>query len=256
MISTQPWPIFVGDSWNETMATEVAFASIRAHSGVGQGARYHGHPVRRLSRTTLGKNYSRPTELRDGRLWDTISAAPMSTDHAIARFFVPWLCEYQGWALFVDGDVLCRRSIDELFACADDRYAVMCVQHPPLDATGLKKTGDKQTIYQRKNWSSVMLLNCAHAYNIGLTLDVLNSWTGRDLHGFKWLPDALVGPLDRCWNWLANVSLPMENPALVHYTEGTPSIPGHETDPFAREWFSYAQKAGYDIPLSALKAVS
>lgn len=256
MISTPPWPIFVGDSWNETIATEVAFASLRACAGTGRGAAYQGHLVRRLSRITVSPNYTRGTEIRDGRLWDTISDAPMSTEHAIARFFVPWLCDYQGWALFVDGDILCRRSIDELFACADERYAVMCVQHGNLLDEGLKKTGDKQTVYPRKNWSSSMLVQCGHPANQALTLDVLNSWPGRDLHGFKWLSDDLIGPLDPRWNWLVNVSPKMEDPAIVHYTEGIPSVPGHETDPYAREWFSYAQKAGYEIPLSALKAVS
>lgn len=256
MISTPPWPIFVGDSWDEHVATEVAFTSLKAHAGEGRGASYRGHLVRRLSRTTIAKHYTRPTETRDGRLWDVISDAPMSTEHAIARFFVPWMCDYKGWALFVDGDILCRRSIDELFACADERYAVMCVQHPPLLDTGVKKVADQQVVYPRKNWSSVLLFNCAHEQNRSLTLDVLNSWPGRDLHAFKWLPEAEIGHLDRCWNWLVNVSLPMENPAIVHYTEGIPSMPGHETDPYAREWFSYAQQAGYEIPLAALKAVS
>ena len=256
MISTQPWPIFVGDSWDEQIATEVAFASLRAHAGVGKGAAYRGHFVRRLSKTTVARHYTRPTEVHHGRLWDVISQAPMSTEHALARFWVPWLCDYQGWALFTDGDILCRRSIDELFACVDDRYAVMCVQHKPLLEEGLKKTGDIQTTYPKKNWSSVMALNCGHPANQALTLDVLNSWPGRDLHAFKWLSDDLIGPLDPCWNWLVNVSPPMPDPALVHYTEGIPSVPGHETDPYAREWFDYAQKAGFDIPLAALKAVS
>jgi hypothetical protein len=33
--------------------------------------------------------YRRRHERRDGRLWDTLSAAPMSTEFALTRFLVP-----------------------------------------------------------------------------------------------------------------------------------------------------------------------
>src|SRR3546814_2133559 len=90
---------------------------------------------------------------RDGRLWDVISEVPMSTEHAIARFLVSHLAG-SGWALFTDGDVLARGKLARLFACADDRYAVMCVPHSHEPPEGEKMAGKEQHRYARKKWSS------------------------------------------------------------------------------------------------------
>ena len=39
------------------------------------------------------------------------------------------LANYEGWALFCDSDIVFLRDVKELFDQADDKYAVMCVQH-------------------------------------------------------------------------------------------------------------------------------
>src|SRR5262245_39827872 len=57
--------------------------------------------------------YRRPTSMRDGRLWDDISEAPMATEFAISRFLAP--IEESGLALFMDCDVLIRHSLKPLF---------------------------------------------------------------------------------------------------------------------------------------------
>jgi len=234
--------VFVGFSADEMMATTVAINSMLHFAGT---LRLN---VQRISRLSLLQCYTRPTRIDDnGQLWDEISDAPMSTDHAIARFFIPWLRDYQGWALFTDGDVLCRRDVRELFALADERYAVMCVQHPPLLSVGYKKDGDRQLAYPRKNWSSVMLWNCGHPANRHLTLDTLNGVSGKALHGFVWLEDSQIGALPPEWNWLVGLSAPVDNPAIVHYTQGLPTLPDHAHDPYADEWFAQARRAGYAV---------
>lgn len=206
--------------------------------------------IRRLTRLGLFHIYRRPTErMPNGHLWDEISDAPMSTEHAIARFFVPYLEGYRGWSLFVDGDVLFREDIAKLFALADDQYAVQVVQHRPLLVEGMKKSGHVQQAYPKKNWSSVMLWNCGHPANKALTLDVLNAWPGRDLHAFRWLKDEEIGSLPVRWNWLAGVSAPEPDPAIVHFTLGTPDVSGHENDPYADEWYRVGRSAGYRWPL-------
>lgn len=219
--------IFLGWDKREDAACRIAQASILKHASV---------PVEiiPLSMETLGKTYTRPTPIRNGKLWDTISKAPMSTSHAIARFFVPYLCDYKGWAVFLDGDVLIRRDIAELFALADPLYPLQCVKHCYRPEETLKKNGDEQLAYHRKNWSSVILWNCGDMANRRLTPEMLNEQPGLYLHGFSWLHEDQIGELPGVWNHLVT------EPALVHFTEGIPSIPGREKQPYAQEWLAYS----------------
>src|SRR5262249_12387251 len=131
-------------------------------------------------------------EMRDGIVWDLLSKAPMSTEFALTRFFVPLLA-HTGWALFVDPDVVFTRDVAELFALADDRYAAMCVKHDHRPDGSVKMDGQIQTYYPRKNWSSVVLYNADHPGNRRLTLGILNNVPGRDLHGLRWLNDEAIG---------------------------------------------------------------
>jgi len=101
-----------------------------------------------LGSALLAPILKRPIEKRDGKLWCPISEAPMATEFAISRFCVPFL-QKKGWALFADCDILCRADIAELFALADDRYAVMAVKHGKLEGAGAKMDGQVQTVYPR-----------------------------------------------------------------------------------------------------------
>lgn len=243
--------VYVGWDPYELTAHVVATASLQAHS-------QRMVDIRRLALLELKTRgwYTRPTTATgEHRLWDVISEAPMSTEHAISRFFVPYLNDFRGWALFVDGDILARADIRELFALADPRYAVMCVQHPALPAEGTKKDGAVQQAYRRKNWSSVLLWNCAHPAHQALSLDALNTWPGRDLHAFNWLDDDEIGALPASWNYLVNVSALPPTVNLAHFTLGVPSIDGHAADPFADEWFAVARAAGYQFKRGQVQAV-
>ena len=164
------------------------------------------------------------TAAQCGTLWDEISAAPMSTEFAISRFLTPLLAHH-GWALFIDCDVVFLADVAELFALADPEFAVMCVHHGVLDASGTKMDGQVQLPYVRKNWSSVMLFNCDHPANKGLTLDLINRAAGRDLHRFCWLDDRWIGRLPGEWNWLVGVQPRPAAPKLAHFTLGGPWLP-------------------------------
>ena len=239
--------VFIGWDAAELKAHLVACHSLHGHAS-------ERHDVRRLSLDELQARgfYTRPTRAHtNGQLWDVISGAPMSTGHAIARFFVPMLCGYEGIALFTDGDVLFRRDVAELMEHYDPTKAVMVVQHPPMPEAAEKKGGHAQTSYPRKNWSSVMLWNCAHPANQSLWRTVLNQWPGRDLHAFRWLNDDQIGALPARWNWLVNVSEPVEDPAIVHFTQGTPDVSGYEHVPYADEWRRAAKWAGYKEAVQA-----
>jgi hypothetical protein len=179
--------------------------------------------------------YSRPTSRRDGKLWDDISGAPMATEFAVSRFLVKRLAR-SGWALFMDCDMLVRASVERLFDACDSTKAIMCVKHVHEPPEGEKMDGQAQLRYARKNWSSVMAINCDHPANRVLTVEMVNSLPGRDLHRFSWLEDDLIGELDPAWNYLVGHSSPKINPKIVHFTEGGPWFPGYESVEYGDEW--------------------
>jgi len=181
--------------------------------------------------------YTRTTLNNGGVMWDEISDAPMSTQFAISRFLIPMLSGFKGQALFCDNDFLFRFDPAELFTEEAKKYAVMVVKHQYEPTDSLKMDGQLQTTYARKNWSSFIVWNCDHPANSWLTVDNVNKTTGRDLHRFCWLQDEEIGELHPEWNWLEGHSSAEINPKAVHYTRGTPDMPGHENTPYSEEWW-------------------
>lgn len=170
-------------------------------------------------------------------MWDVISDAPMSTEHACARFLVPHLAQ-SGWALFMDGDVLVRTNLARLFESLDSRFAIYCVKHKHAPVTAAKMDGQIQTSYLRKNWSSFVVFNCNHPANREMVLEpkIANSLPGRDLHRFCWLTDDVIGELGPEWNYLVGYSASTIEPKVIHFTSGTPDMRGYEHCEFSNEW--------------------
>ena len=229
--------VFIGWDSRELAAYDVCVRSLQARSGGAVAI----EPLVESQLRACGL-YRRQHERRDGRLWDTLSAAPMATEFAITRFLVPQVSAAD-WAVFCDCDFLWRADVRELVALADPRYAVMVVQHDYAPAEGLKMDGQLQLAYPRKNWSSLMLWNCRHPAHAPLA-GIVNTWAGRRLHAFEWLDDALIGALPEPWNWLEGHSSPALDPKAVHFTRGTPDLPGYEAVPYADEWRSVHAQRG------------
>jgi hypothetical protein len=229
--------IYVGYDSRHTLQYAVTVKTLAAHN-------HSLIPVKNLVlHHLIGEGlYNRPTSKKDGVLFDEISGAPMATEFAISRFLIPILEIRKGWSLFCDSDFLFRENPARLFEMADDKYAVMCVHHNYAPTETLKMDGQVQSQYNRKNWSSLMLINNAHPANKKLTPDLVNSTPGRDLHRFCWLDDSLIGSLPERWNWLEGHSNIDEAPSAIHFTRGTPDMPGYETVAYADEWNHWANK--------------
>ena len=173
--------------------------------------------------------------------WYTRPIYPLSsTEFTFTRFLIPELCDYKGWALFMDCDMILLTDIQELFDQADEKYAVMCVHHDYTPREGFKMDGQKQSIYPRKNWSSVMLFNCGHPSNKQINSSVVNNTeiTGKYLHRFSWLQDSEIGQLSHEWNWLTDWYKEPEDgkPKLLHYTEGGPWFENYRDCDYHKEW--------------------
>ena len=200
--------VFVGYDTREDIAYQVCKHSLES--------RNKNVEVRPLKQNELREQgwYSRPI--------DKLA----STEFTFTRFLVPELCNFDGWALFCDSDIIFIEDIKELFDQADNKYAVMCAQHDYTPKEGVKMDGQTQTVYPRKNWSSVVLFNCGHPSNKKLDISLVNNpdITGAYLHRFSWLDDSEIGQISHEWNWLTDWYEEGKDgsPKALHYTEGGP----------------------------------
>jgi lipopolysaccharide biosynthesis glycosyltransferase len=187
------------------------------------------------------------TELRQAGWYNRPIDKLASTEFTFTRFLVPELTNFEGWALFIDCDTILTTDIKELFDQADDKYAVMCVKHNYKVKQDTKMDGQKQTVYPRKNWSSVVLFNCAHPSNAKLTQDMVNDTelNGAYFHRFSWLKDEEIGELDHTWNYLVGVYNDIDKPNLIHYTEGGPWFENYRNCEFHRLWKDELQEMMY-----------
>lgn len=160
-----------------------------------------------------------------------------SNTFSFSRFLVPYLSGYEGLALFLDCDMMLRCDVKELFDSANPKHAVHVVKHDYSSKVSTKYLGTKQYNYPRKNWSSVILWNCAHPKNKNVDLDFVAKADAATLHRFLWLKDEEIGELDVRWNWLVGeYDNPPKDVKNVHWTLGGPYFKEYTDVDFADEW--------------------
>jgi hypothetical protein len=160
-----------------------------------------------------------------------------STDFSFSRFLTPYLCDFEGWALFMDCDMLVLDDMVNLWQLRDDKYAVQCVKHDHVPSEDTKFFDQPQSKYEKKNWSSVMLFNAAKCQ--ALTPDYVNTASGLDLHRFHWLGnDNLIGEIPHRWNHLVDYDpeVPVGEVSNLHYTTGGPYFEKYKNCGYAGEW--------------------
>ena len=228
MTTLAPIPIFIGYDPRERAATNVLIDSLYQHSSSP------------LAITPLVT-----PQLEAQGLYRRQRDPKQSTAFSFTRFLVPYLMGYEGWAIFMDCDMLCRGDIKQLWDQRDDRYGAMCVQHEHVPGETVKFLREVQSAYPKKNWSSLMLLNCSRCTK--LSVDYVNTASGLELHRFHWLEgDHEIGALDGGWNHLVDVqaaptaAAEQGGPRLLHWTLGGPWFREQRTmgGPLAAEWFA------------------
>ena len=223
-----PLRVYIGWDRRESDAYEVARHSIRRRASIPVEV----HPIKVEGLRAQGLYW------RDR---DPLAA----TDFTYSRFLTPHLAGFKGWALFCDCDFLWLADVAELVAGADNSKALYCVQHDYRPTEATKMDGAAQTIYPRKNWSSLMFFNCDHPSVKTLTPEVVNTATGAYLHRLQWVNDEDIGALPIDWNWLEgwNTKPASGTPKAVHFTRGGP-------------WFEQWRGVDYaDLWLAELEAV-
>lgn len=158
-----------------------------------------------------------------------------------SRFLIPYLMGYSGWAIFVDGsDMLCTGDIAELWAMRDALCAVQVVQHDYKTRHPVKYIGTPMEAanedYPRKNWSSVMLINCGHFNWRSLAPESIATSSGAHLHRFEFISPRFLGELPAEWNWLTDEYGPNEEAKLLHWTAGMPGFEHYKNAMYANDW--------------------
>ena len=170
-----------------------------------------------------------------------------SNDFVYSRFLTPYLHNFEGWAIFADGDMVCQSDIKELWDLRDETKALQVVMHDYKTKFNQKYLGNTNENYPRKNWSSLILWNCSHPKHKVLTPDFISSQTGKYLHRFSWLDDEDIGELPIDWNWLA-IEYPNNPKAkIIHYTLGTPCFKDYRNSEMAITWHEVQQKVNEGI---------
>ena len=165
--------IFIGYDPRETIAYHVLCHSILSRS------------TRPILITPLALNHMKDVMWRERHNLQ-------STDFSFSRFLVPYLCNFNDWAIFMDCDMLVLDDIANLWDLRNDKFDVMCVKHNHSPKETKKFLNQPQTQYEKKNWSSVMLFNSQKCKV--LTPKYVNEETGLNLHRFNWVgDDTLIG---------------------------------------------------------------
>ena len=208
-------PVFIGYDPREAIAFHVCANSIIRHSS---------QPVQIIPvALNLFKEYTETHT--DG-----------SNHFIYTRFLVPYMMKWQGHAIFIDGDMIVRDDIAQLWELRDHSKDVQVVKHNYKTRMPIKYLGSKNEDYPRKNWSSVILWNCNSYPNRKLTPDYVMKATGAELHRFTWCTDDRIGELPPEWNWLPDEYGANPDAKLLHYTLGTPCFHEFADTPQGSEW--------------------
>lgn len=227
LIMNKSIPIFIGYDPRERAATNVLIDSLYQNSSLPISI----NPLITPQLEELGIYWRK----RDPK---------QSTAFSFTRFLVPYLMNYEGWAIFIDCDMLCIEDISNLWSKKDEKFSILCVKHEHIPKESTKFQGEIQSSYPKKNWSSMILFNCEKCKK--LTPEYVNTASGLELHRFLWLEgDHKIGSINSSWNHLVGVENHLvneekKNPKLIHWTLGGPWFKEQRFmgGKLAAEWFA------------------
>ena len=164
-------------------------------------------------------------------------------DFVYSRFLSPFLNNFDGWAIYADGDMVCQADILELLKLKDDSKAVMVAKHNYQTKQSKKYFNNKNENYPKKNWSSVILWNCSHPKHKILTPEFIQNQSGKFLHRFSWLDEDEIREIPLEWNWLALEYPENKEAKIIHYTLGTPCLKEYKDTNMSDIWYDSYNKS-------------
>lgn len=165
------------------------------------------------------------------------------------RFAIPALCDFRGYAIYLDGsDMLCRGDLAELWEMRTGWDALQVVKHDYKTKHSRKYLGTELEAenldYPKKNQSSCMIFNCNHYLNKhGLGLKNIQEKQASYFHRFSWLPEDRISELPAEWNWLVGENQFNPQAKIAHFTLGMPGFSHYSDSEYADEWKQAMQDA-------------
>jgi|TARA_B100001750_G_scaffold238356_1_gene244742 lipopolysaccharide biosynthesis glycosyltransferase len=143
------------------------------------------------------------------------------TPFTFSRYLLPWLNKYEGWAIFLDADMLLLDDISKLFEYKNDKFAVIVRKDLP-----------------KFEWPSVILFNCSHKQNKKLTPQYVDDKNNNNLQDFGWIDNnKLIGTMPKDWNHCVGYDETNKRAKLIHFTMGIPEFSETKDCEYAKEWF-------------------
>lgn len=138
------------------------------------------------------------------------------TQFTYSRYLVPYLCGYEGTALFMDADMLALADITQI--------------PDPVGAVSVVKN------VRRFEWPSLMYFDCARCKS--LTLESIENGKPWKL---GWADS--VSELPSEWNHLVGYDAPRPDAKIVHFTMGIPFWQETRNSEYASEWMADAKES-------------
>lgn len=182
------------------------------------------------------------TPLADSMFQEVAPESDGTNAFTLSRYLIPYMCNFSGWAIYMDSDMLLRADLKELWDMRS-RFVfdkgVAVVKHNYHTKAARKYVGSSLEAanedYPRKNWSSLILWYCGHAANRALTPEFVRDKGGKFLHRFQWLTDEQIGTIPDDWNHLVG-EYGTKLAANFHYTLGVPAFKHYSTGNEALHW--------------------
>jgi hypothetical protein len=161
---------------------------------------------------------------------------------------------YKGKAVFADAaDMICLGDVAELDQMLHKQTsAVAVVKHNYKTKNRIKYIGTEMESpnldYHRKNWASLMLINCEHPAWRSVTPESIDTWSMMDLLQFKFLADHEIDDAPEEWNRLVDEGQPVDGAMILHWTAGIPGFKHYKDAAGADLWREEWARTAYPLP--------
>lgn len=142
------------------------------------------------------------------------------TEFTYSRFLVPWLCNFQGPAVFMDADIIVTGDIAELF------------EHAGMNSVSVMQD------QERFEWPSVMLFQSGAC--LQLTPEYVQNPANK-LFDFAWARS--IGAFPKQWNQIVGYGKTDPDAKLWHYTRGVPVWSQTQGEAEDDKWFEELEAA-------------